>query len=96
MIVRFVALGYEDFLRFKIGQMNVELGKKTGDPKHDTKETLALETRLKKWLADTSFSNVLRWFDAYETTTVSTAVASRRWNSETTKRDRLFFQKLGM
>gem|GEM_PF-4302825 len=30
-------------------------------------------------------SNVLRWFDAYETTTVSMAVANRRWNSETTK-----------
>ena len=65
MIVQFVALGYEDYLRFKIGLMKVELGKKTGDPKHDTKENLDLELRLKKWLVDTSFSNVLRWFDAY-------------------------------
>jgi len=76
--------------------MRVELGKKTGDPKHDTKENLALELSLKKWLVDTSFSNILRWFDAYETTTVSTTVANRRWNSETTKRDRLFLDKLGM
>ena len=96
MIVQFVALSYEDYLRFKIGQMKVELGKKTGDPKHDTKENLKLEVSLKKWLTDTSFSNVLRWFDAYETTIVSTTVANRRWNSETTKRDRLFFSKLGM
>ena len=96
MIIQFVALSYEDYLRFKIGQMKVELGKKTGDPKHDTKEVLALEISLKKWLVDTSFSNVLRWFDAYETTKVSTTVANRRWNSETTKRDRLFLEKLGM
>ena len=96
MIVQFVALGYEDYLRFMIGQMKVELGKKTGDQKHDTAENLALESSLKKWLVDTSFSNVLRWFDAYETTTVSTAVAKRRWNSETTKRDRLFLEKLGL
>jgi len=96
MTIQFVALGYEDYLRFKIGQMKVELGRKTGDPKHDTKENLALETSLKKWLIDTSFSNILRWFDAYETTEVSTAVAKRRWNSETTKRDRLFMEKLGM
>ena len=96
LIVQFVALGYEDCLRFKIGQMKVELGKKTGDPKHDTKEVLELENSLKKWLSSTSFSNVLRWFDAYETTEVSTTVANRRWNSETTKRDRLFFEKLGM
>jgi hypothetical protein len=96
MIVQFVALSYEDFLRFKIGQMKAELGQKTGDPKHDTKENLKLEVSLKKWLTDTSFSNVLRWFDAYETTKVSTIVANRRWNSETTKRDRLFLKKLGM
>jgi hypothetical protein len=96
MIVQFVALGYEDYLRFKMGQMKVESGKKTGDPKHDTKENLKLEVSLKKWLSNTSFSNVLRWFDAYETTEVSTAVATRRWNSETTKRDRLFPEKLGM
>ena len=96
MILQFVALCYEDYLRFKIGQMKVELGEKTGDPKHDTKEILSLETSLKTWLLDTSFSNILRWFDAYETTIVSTTVANRRWNSETTKRDRLFFEKLGM
>ena len=96
MIIQFVALGYEDWIRFKIGQMKSELGKKIGDPKHDTKKQLELELSLKKWLVDTSFSNVLRWFDAYETTTVSSAVANRRWNSETTKRDRLFLERLGM
>jgi hypothetical protein len=96
MILQFVALSYEDCLRFKIGQIKATLGKKTGDPKHDTKEILALESSLKKWLIDISFSNILRWFDAYETTKVSTVVANRRWNSETTKRDRLFLEKLGM
>ena len=55
-----------------------------------------MELKLKKWLEDTSFSNVLRWFDAYETTKVSTTVANRRWNSEITIRDRMFLEKLGM
>lgn len=96
MAVQFVALGYEDYLRFMVGKMKAELGKKTGDLGHDTKEVLTLELSLKKWLTDTSFSNILRWFDAYETTEVSTTVANRRWNSETTKRDRLFLEKLGM
>jgi len=96
MIVQFAALSYEEYLRFKIGQIKAELGKVTGDPKHDTKENLKLEASLKIWLTDTSFSNILRWFDAYETTIVSTKVANRRWNSETTRRDRLFLEKLGM
>ena len=64
--------------------------------KHDTKDNFMLELNLKKWLIDTSFSNVLRWFDAYETTTVSRAVTNRRWNSETTKRDRLFLENIEM
>ena len=76
--------------------MKIELGKNSGDPKHDTKANIALELNLKKWLIDTSFANVLRWFDAYETTEVSTAVSKRIWNIETTKRDRLFLEKLGM
>lgn len=96
MIIQFVSLSYEDYLRFKIGEMKAELGIKTGEPGHDTKENLTSEKGLKKWLTDTSFSNILRWFDAYETTKVSTTVSNRRWNSETTKRDRLFLEKLGM
>gem|GEM_PF-2938797 len=96
MVLHFVALGYEDCLRFEIGQMADGLGKGSGDAKHDKKENLALEASLEKWLSGTSFSNVLRWFDAYGTTAVSTAVASRGWNSETTNRGRLFLEKLGM
>jgi len=96
MIIQFVALAYEDYLRFKIGEMKTELGKETGDPRHDTKENLTAEVQLKKWLGDISFSNILRWFDAYETTKVSTKISNYRWSTETTKRDRLFMEKLGM
>ena len=96
MIIQFVALSYEDYLRFQISRMKEILGKKTNEPEHNTKEVQEMELKLKKWLDDTSFSNILRWFDAYETTEVSTVVANRRWNSEITKRDQMFLEKLGM
>lgn len=96
MIIQFAALSYEDYLRFQISRMKKELGKGTNEPGHNTKEILGMELKLKKWLEDTSFSNILRWFDAYETTEVSTTVANRRWNSEITKRDQMFLKKLGM
>ncbi|MCI9358382.1 MAG: transposase [Lachnospiraceae bacterium] len=96
MMVQFIALAYEDYLRYRIGKMKAELGKENGDPLHDTKENLAAEQNLKKWLAGISFSNILRWFDAYETTKVSTKISQYRWGTETTNRDRLFLKKLGM
>lgn len=92
MIIQFTALSYEDYLRFQIGKMKENLGQETNKPK----EVQKMELSLKKWLEDTSFSNILRWFDAYETTEVSTTVANRRWNSEITKRDHMFLEKLGM
>jgi len=96
MMVQFIALAYEDYLRYRIGKMKAELGKENGDPVHDTKENLTAEQDLKKWLAGISFSNILRWFDAYETTKVSTKISQYRWGTETTNRDRLFLKKLGM
>ena len=96
MILQFIALAYEDYLRYEIGKMKAILGKETGDVAHDTPERLKLERDLKKWLDKTSFSNILRWFDAYETTAVSTSIRNWRWNSATTKRDRLFLKMLGL
>ena len=96
MMVQFIALAYEDYLRYRIGRMKAELGKENGDPLHDTKENLTAEQNLKKWLVGISFSNILRWFDAYETTKVSTKISQYRWSTETTTRDRLFLEKLGM
>lgn len=96
MIIQFAALSYEDYLRFQISRMKEDLGKGTNEPGHNTKEILGMELKLKKWLEDTSFSNILRWFDAYETTEVSATVANRRWSSEITKRDQMFLKKLGM
>lgn len=95
MMVQFVALAYEDYLRYRIGKMKAELGKENGDSQHDTKTNLTAEQNLKKWLTEISFSNILRCFDAYETTTVSKKISQHRWSTETTNRDRLFF-KLGM
>lgn len=84
MMVQFIALAYEDYLRYRIGRMKAELGKENGDPLHDTKENLTAEQNLKKWLVGISFSNILRWFDAYETTKVSTKISQYRWSTETT------------
>ena len=70
--------------------MKAELGKENGDPLHDTKENFIAERNIKKWLTEISFSNILRWFDAYETTKVSKKISQQRWSTQTTNRERLF------
>lgn len=75
--------------------MKAELGKENGDPLHDTKENFIAERNIKKWLTEISFSNILRWFDAYETTKVSKKISQQRWSTQTTNRDRLFLKKTG-
>lgn len=59
-------------------------------------ENLTAEQNLKKWMTGISFSNILRWFDAYETTKVSRKISKNRWSTETTNRDWLFLKKLGI
>ena len=76
--------------------MKAALGRENGDPQHDLKENLDAERRLRTWLGKRSLHNVLDWFDAHETFEVSSDIRRRKWGTETTRRDRLFLEKLGM
>ena len=68
------------------------LGVPNGDAEHDTSENLKQENQLKNWLNKTSMNGILQWFDAVEQITA----VKKTWRTETTKRDRLFLDKLGM
>ena len=96
MFVQFVALCYYEYLSNEIRTMKKDLGKKNGDPKHDTEKNLALERKLKTWLDNSPIYLVLQWFDTVEGVNVSSKVLSKRWTTEITQRDRMFFDKLGV
>ena len=76
--------------------MKMTLGLENGDPKHDEKDNLALETSLKSWLNNTPVYLVLQWFDTVEEVKISSNLVAKRWKTEITNRDRLFLQKLGV
>ena len=76
--------------------MKGELGVPNGDASHDSKTNLDAELELRRWLEKRSMHNTLLWFDAYETFVVSTDITKRKWGTESTARDRLFLNKLGM
>ena len=94
--VEFVALCYEEYLGNKINEMKKGLGIPNGDPGHDKKTVLNGENRLKKWLESRSLKRILNWFDTNNQTIVSRKMEAKKWNSETTARDLLFLEKLGM
>ena len=96
LFCQFIALGYYHFIYQKLESVKATLGEKTGSPDHDTASNLKAEKGLKKWLEQHSLPEILKWFDCIEETTVQNERGKRRWSTETTARDDLFLQKLGV
>lgn len=95
MFVQFIALCYYEYLSEAVRQMKASLGVPNGDHDHDLKQNLDLEKKLKSWLENTPIYRQLQWFDAIEGVEISTALHSKRWTTEITKRDGLYLKKLG-
>ena len=96
MFVQFVALCYLEFFAEKVQALKDSLGQENGDEAPDKKQQLDAEKKLRTWLENTSLHHVLQWFDTVESTEVSAKQRRRRWNTETTMRDQLFLNKLGI
>ena len=94
--VQFIALCYYSWLSNAISALKKSLGKKNGDPRHDLEENLKAEKRLSSWLENKSLHQILLWFDAIETTTVRRNGKVHSRTTESTARDRLLLEKLGM
>ena len=80
----------------QIREMKLTLAVENGDPEHDSRENMKVETKLKNWLKNTPVYLVLQWFDVIEEVNVSSKLHAKRWTTELTERDRLFLRKLGM
>lgn len=96
MFVQLVALCCLEFLSGEIQALKNTLGLETGSKAHDRKEILDAERKPRTWLENTSLHHVLQWFDTVESMDVSIKLRRRRWNTETTARDRLLPERLGI
>jgi len=96
MFVQFIALSYYEYLNEQIRLIKDTLGVKNGDSEHDKKGVLDSERHLKSWLENTPLYLQLQWFDAIEGIDISSKLVHKRWNTETTERDRLYLEKLGV
>jgi len=96
MFIQFIALCYYEYYSEEIRKIKESLGDKTGDKKHDTKETIKKELDLKTWLNNTPLYLQLQWFDTVESVDVSVKLKNKRWTTSITMRDALFLEKLGV
>ena len=96
MFVQFVALCYYEYLSEQIREMKLTLAVENGDPVHDSRENMKVESKLKSWLKNTPVYLALQWFDTIEEVSISSKLQAKRWSTELTERDRLFLAKLGM
>lgn len=96
MFVQFIALGYYCYFLNRLKELEITLGVANGDLEHDKKSNLDKELGLKRWLEQRSVGQILDWFDSIKETSISTPMASIRWSTESTERDRLLLKKLGI
>ena len=96
LFVQFVSLCYYEYLSEAIRSIKQSLGVENGNPEHDLKDNLRLESKLKSWLSNTPIYLVLQWFDTIEEVKISSKLRAKRWTTEMTMRDRLFLQLLGV
>jgi hypothetical protein len=96
MFTQFVTLRYYEYLSEEIRNMKKLLGIKNGDPVHDESANLSIEKKLKIWLDNSPIYLVSRWFDTVDCVKISSKLASKRWATEITLRDRMFLKKMGV
>ena len=93
ILVQFLAQSMHESFATMLRSLRDSLGVPNGDIEHDTNENLKQENRLKNWINKTSMNGILQWFDAIEQITADGSV-KKTWRTETTKRDRMFLDKL--
>jgi transposase len=95
MFIQFIALCYYEFLSEKIRNTKPELGR-PDESVQKSKQQIKLEKKLKSWLENTPIYLQLQWFDVIEGVKISSKLKSARWSTETTARDKLYLERLGM
>ena len=96
LFVQFIALCYYQYLKNKLNEIENSLGKRNGDPEHDTKAILSKEEKLRSWIKNMTITQQLQWFDAIEGVEVSSEITRKRWNTDAIAQDELYLQKLGV
>ena len=95
MFVQFISLCYYEYFSEEILKLKAVLDSEIngGDLKS---EALKTTKKLRSWVNNTPLYLQLQWFDTVEQVEISTKLRNRRWNTEVTSCDTLYFEKIGL
>ena len=98
ILVQFLSLILHETFELRIQNMKTNLAQLNGDPDHDAPEVLDVERQLLSFLQKTSLHDQLHWFDAIMTREYMQEDGASAWaiTTETTKRDRMYLEMLGL
>ena len=96
MFVQFIALCYYEYLSERLRQIRQSLASEIAASECETAESITLKKKLLSWMKNTPVYLILQWYDVVEEVKVSTKLLSKRWTTETTARDNLFLEELGI
>ena len=96
ILAQFLALTMHESFESRIKYLKDTLARPNGEAEHDRADTLKSEKKLYNWLFKHSLFDILHWFDAIVTTEVGDQNEKVTWITETTQRDKLFLEKLGI
>ena len=99
LLAQFLAYSMHESFETMIRYLKNTLAIPTGCLDHDRSDILRLENTLKNWLRKTSLNKILRWFEAVDYTVLRNSTGNSKAtciSENTTKRDRLFLEKLGI
>ena len=98
ILVQFLSLILHETFELRVQKVRNNLAQLNGEPEHDTPEVLDVERQLLAFLQKTSLHDQLHWFDALVTREYMEAGSEEPWTikTETTKRDRMYLEMLGI
>ena len=96
MFVQFVALCYYEYFSDQVRQMKQSLSYSPEEVRKMNKAELKANQKLLTWIKNTPLYIQLQWFDTVENVNISDTLRNKRWNTETTLRDRNYLTRLGL
>lgn len=98
MLIHFISLILHETFELRVRNMRKNLAQLNGNPSHDNPDVLEIERSLLSFLQKNSLHEQLHWFDAIVTREYLEAENGVTWSikTETSKRDRMYLEMLGM
>ena len=94
--VQFECKSLRESFHLELNSIKSNLAVPNGNDKHDKTLALKKESKLRRWLQQTSMVNIIKWFAQLKQTVVKDGKKEYVWKPDYIERDKMFLEKLGL